>query len=104
MWIAASSFEKNTTHFCCVQVNGTTDAAAEAALPVKAYEIPLEKVRKARRSGQRIVDGAFLEPHHTHFLLVDNGTNGMFGKEIELRARLEADIAASASGASPCTH
>ena len=76
----------------------STGTAAEAALPAKAYEIPLDRLRTARRRGERLVDGAFLEPHHTHFLLVDNGTDGMFGKEIELRARLEANIASSASG------
>ena len=72
--------------------------APEAALPSNVYEIPLDRLRTARRRGERLVDGAFLEPHHTHFLLVDNGTEGMFGKEIELRARLEANIASGASG------
>ncbi|XP_065175195.1 transient receptor potential cation channel subfamily M member 2-like isoform X2 [Sycon ciliatum] len=30
-----------------------------------------------------------LNPHHTHFLLVDNGSTGSYGVEIQLRARLE---------------
>ena len=33
-----------------------------------------------------------LEPNHTHFILVDNGTSGKYTTEIELRAKLEADI------------
>lgn len=30
-----------------------------------------------------------LDNNHTHFLLVDNGTQGRYGVEIELRTRLE---------------
>ncbi|KAL0985692.1 hypothetical protein UPYG_G00160580 [Umbra pygmaea] len=30
-----------------------------------------------------------LDNNHSHFLLVDNGTNGLYGVEIELRSRLE---------------
>ncbi|XP_033100606.1 transient receptor potential cation channel subfamily M member-like 2 [Anneissia japonica] len=33
-----------------------------------------------------------LDPNHTHFLLVDNGTSGIFGVEIELRAKIEKAI------------
>jgi transient receptor potential cation channel subfamily M member 2 len=35
----------------------------------------------------------YLDPFHTHFLLVDDGTTGKFGVEIEFRAKLEAEIA-----------
>ncbi|XP_021180116.2 transient receptor potential cation channel subfamily M member 2 isoform X1 [Fundulus heteroclitus] len=35
---------------------------------------------------------ACLDNNHTHFLLVDDGTNGVYGREIELRARLEKYI------------
>ncbi|KAJ0070569.1 hypothetical protein NL108_016259, partial [Boleophthalmus pectinirostris] len=34
-----------------------------------------------------------LDHNHTHFLLVDNGTHGQYGAEIELRAQLEKCIA-----------
>ncbi|XP_076821168.1 transient receptor potential cation channel subfamily M member-like 2 isoform X1 [Clavelina lepadiformis] len=34
-----------------------------------------------------------LDKHHSHFILVDDGSKGEFGKEIELRARLESQIA-----------
>ena len=34
--------------------------------------------------------GAGLDPNHSHFLLVDNGTAGIFGTEITVRGRLEA--------------
>ena len=39
-------------------------------------------------------DGAPLNRHHTHFLLVDNGTEGAaaWGSEIDLRTKLEATI------------
>ena len=34
----------------------------------------------------------FLDPNHTHFILVDDGSEGQFGKEIEFRAHLEAEL------------
>lgn len=33
-----------------------------------------------------------LDPNHTHFILVDDGSNGRFGVEIEFRAHLEAEL------------
>lgn len=33
--------------------------------------------------------GAYLDPFHTNFLLVDNGTQGKYGVEVEFRSRLE---------------
>jgi transient receptor potential cation channel subfamily M protein 2 len=33
-----------------------------------------------------------LDPNHTHFILVDDGTEGQFGKEIEFRSLLEAEL------------
>jgi hypothetical protein len=33
-----------------------------------------------------------LDPNHTHFILVDDGSEGQFGKEIEFRALLEAEL------------
>ena len=33
-----------------------------------------------------------LDPNHTHFILVDNGTSGNFGVEIKLRAKIEKAI------------
>ena len=32
---------------------------------------------------------ALLDPHHTHFILVDDGTRDSFGKEIAFRAAYE---------------
>ena len=62
---------------------------------VKSYNIQLEELREAgrmKKAGKNPETdvGPFLEPHHTHFLLVDNGTNGQFQTEISLRAKLEA--------------
>lgn len=34
-----------------------------------------------------------LDPNHSHFILVDNGTQYIFGTEIEFRANLERRIA-----------
>lgn len=33
-----------------------------------------------------------LDPNHTHFILVDDGSEGQFGKEIEFRAHFEAEL------------
>lgn len=35
---------------------------------------------------------AALDHNHTHFILVDDGTDGKFGVEIEFRAKLESYI------------
>lgn len=37
-------------------------------------------------------EDVLLDPNHTHFILVDDGSQDMFGKEIEFRARLEAEL------------
>ena len=34
----------------------------------------------------------FLDPNHTHFILVDDGSDSMFGVEISFRAKLEAEL------------
>lgn len=34
----------------------------------------------------------FLDPNHNHFILVDDGSVGAFGKEIEFRTRLETEL------------
>lgn len=33
-----------------------------------------------------------LDPNHTHFVLVDDGSEGQFGKEIKFRAKLENEL------------
>ena len=35
---------------------------------------------------------AELDPNHTHFVLVDDGSNNIYGKEIEFRANLENEL------------
>lgn len=39
-----------------------------------------------------------LDNNHTHFLLVDDGTQGRYGVEIELRTRLEKCISGKSLG------
>lgn len=39
-----------------------------------------------------------LDDNHTHFLLVDDGTQGHYGVEIELRTRLEKFISRKSLG------
>ena len=59
---------------------------------MKQYTISLENVRAERRRGNANAGGTYLEPHHTHFLLVDDGSEGRYGTEIDFRARLEAEL------------
>ena len=40
---------------------------------------------------------AALDPNHSHFLLVDDGTKGEFGREIETRVAIEDRICGEAS-------
>ncbi|RDD39507.1 Transient receptor potential cation channel subfamily M member 2 [Trichoplax sp. H2] len=54
---------------------------AEGSFPVR--------YRSQFRSGEI---GAPLDPNHTHFILVDDGTVGRFGAEIGLRSKLEQTI------------
>ncbi|KAL8572120.1 hypothetical protein ACOMHN_052917 [Nucella lapillus] len=42
---------------------------------------------------------AYLDPNHTHFILVDNGTRHRFATEIKFRARLEKEISMAANAA-----
>ncbi|XP_063693719.1 transient receptor potential cation channel subfamily M member-like 2 isoform X10 [Bolinopsis microptera] len=49
---------------------------------VKDYETKESRIRR----------GAFLDPNHTHFLLVDNGKQYEYGGEIKFRAALEQKI------------
>ena len=49
------------------------------------HPVPYEPV-KYGREGQRPA----LDNHHSHFILVDDGTADQFGREIELRGQLEA--------------
>lgn len=34
----------------------------------------------------------YLDPNHSHFILVDDGSEGSFGKEIAFRAQLENEL------------
>ena len=45
-----------------------------------------------RIQGEQKSKQSFLDPNHTHFILVDNGTQHRFATEIEFRAKLEKEI------------
>lgn len=49
----------------------------------------LQRVRHYRMTSSVESNRACLDPNHTHFILVDNGTTEKFGVEIALRSRLE---------------
>lgn len=55
----------------------------EQQLPV-VYRMNDEKLRFAKSQ--------YLEPNHTHFILVDDSKYNNFGGEIEFRAKFEAEI------------
>ena len=45
-----------------------------------------------KTSGDTTTDEVYLEPHHTHFIFVDNGTVNKNDTAIEFRARFEARL------------
>lgn len=49
-----------------------------------------------RQNGRRVsvtaTNDILLDPNHTHFILVDDGSENQFGKEIEFRASLENEL------------
>lgn len=45
-----------------------------------------------RRSTININSDVLLDPNHNHFILVDDGSIGQFGKEIDFRAKLETEL------------
>lgn len=46
------------------------------------------KLRVERKVGKKVE----LDSNHTHFILVDDGTENKFGGEIQLRSKLEGYI------------
>ena len=46
--------------------------------------------RPIHYEARKYVKSPALDPNHSHFILVDDGTENQFGKEIELRAEFEA--------------
>ncbi|XP_038078290.1 transient receptor potential cation channel subfamily M member 3-like isoform X2 [Patiria miniata] len=50
---------------------------------------PHARVKHYRMTSSLESTGASLDPNHTHFILVDNGTVGNYGVEITLRSNLE---------------
>ncbi len=55
-----------------------------------AFKIPLFYAQQEKEQAKNT--DVFLDPNHTHFILVDDGSEGHFGKEIEFRAHLEAEL------------
>ena len=59
------------------------------------FEIPLfyaqQEITENKKEQPKNTD-VILDPNHTHFILVDDGSEGQFGKEIEFRAHLEAEL------------
>ncbi len=59
------------------------------------FEIPLfyaqQEITETKKEQPKNTD-VILDPNHTHFILVDDGSEGQFGKEIEFRAHLEAEL------------
>ncbi|CAF0758789.1 unnamed protein product [Brachionus calyciflorus] len=58
----------------------------------KNDEINEEDNSMLRRASVKPNTDIKLDPNHNHFILVDDGSVGMFGKEIEFRTRLETEL------------
>ena len=66
----------------------------EISTSVRKYDYVIPKHAKDK---SKLLDSrreAFLDPYHTHFILVDDGTVGTYGGEIGFRAKIEAKILA----------
>ncbi len=48
--------------------------------------------RMSKQSSVVSSGDTYLDPNHTHFILVDDGSESQFGKEIEFRANLENEL------------
>ena len=46
----------------------------------------------SRKQSTVVSTDTFLDMNHTHFILVDDGSENQFGKEIEFRANLENEL------------
>lgn len=60
--------------------------------PKNEYEIIQENEAEGAeisRKNEELEEESFLDPNHTHFLLVDNGTTNKYKVEFDLRTRLE---------------
>nr|QNG40904.1 transient receptor potential ion channel melastatin 1 [Hofstenia miamia] len=53
---------------------------------------PENSVRPVSYDSSMEMTGAPIDPNHTHFIFVDDGTQHAFGREQELRAGIEAEI------------
>ena len=54
--------------------------------------------RPIKYEARKYVKAPALDPNHSHFILVDDGSENQFGKEIELRAQFEACACLSKGG------
>ena len=89
---------------------GTADGGAAAAKKLKAPEEAVGTTanpylyKGGKMEGESPV-GTKLDSNHSHYVLVDDGSNGAFGREINFRSELEVcppPRALKEHGASPC--
>ncbi|XP_041465678.1 transient receptor potential cation channel subfamily M member 3-like isoform X1 [Lytechinus variegatus] len=55
----------------------------------KRQDVTTPRIKHYRLTSSDRASGASLDPNHTHFILVDDGSVGKFGVEISLRSKLE---------------
>ena len=71
----------------CSLIQGNGNFPAEYSGKVSEKEKQLYRATR----GQNLIE-CHLDPHHTHFVLVDDGSEGQFGKEMAIRGEMEAEI------------
>jgi hypothetical protein len=64
-----------------------------AAMDARDAPVTYEFIKPPNQGGGNTVKSEFLNPHHSHFIMVDNARQNTFGGEIPLRAKLESEIA-----------
>ncbi|XP_063716344.1 transient receptor potential cation channel subfamily M member-like 2 isoform X3 [Symsagittifera roscoffensis] len=76
-----------TNRHTLVSKDGNGNFPAEYSGKVSEKEKQLYRATR----GQNLIE-CHLDPHHTHFVLVDDGSEGQFGKEMAIRGEMEAEI------------
>ena len=55
-------------------------------------ELSVKTLERSSKEKKSFEQDPILDPNHSHFILVDDGSQGQFGKEIEFRNQLEVEL------------
>ncbi len=84
--------EQNVLHFYRFKINYIKPGLFYAKKEQEYADESQGSIRTGRAPSININSDIFLDPNHTHFILVDDGSEGLFGKEIKFRAKFENEL------------